>query len=160
MAAEISSTPPPKLEGYEFYREVLGSPKYIVAPMVDQSELAFRRLSRRYGAQLVYTPMINAKLFADSTKKYRNQFFDIPSGEEGHPSTDRPLIVQFCANDPEYLLTSAKVVERHCDGVDINLGCPQDIARRGRYGAFWRDDWDLIFRLSESCVSALDPTTD
>ncbi|KAJ7310614.1 Dus-domain-containing protein [Mycena albidolilacea] len=147
MVAEISSTPPPKLEGYEFYREVLGSPKYIVAPMVDQSELAFRRLSRRYGAQLVYTPMINAKLFADSTKKYRNQFFDIPSGEEGHPSTDRPLIVQFCANDPEYLLTSAKVVERHCDGVDINLGCPQDIARRGRYGAFLQDDWDLIFTL-------------
>ncbi|KAF6753161.1 Dus-domain-containing protein [Ephemerocybe angulata] len=143
------ATPPTasgKLTGYDLYR-ALGSPKYVVAPMVDQSELAWRRLSRKYGAQLVYTPMINAKLFVDSTNKtYRTAQFDIPSGEEGNPS-DRPLIVQFCANDPDQLLASAEVVAPYCNAVDLNLGCPQDIAKKGRYGSFLQDEWELIYKL-------------
>ncbi|OBZ68583.1 tRNA-dihydrouridine(16/17) synthase [NAD(P)(+)] [Grifola frondosa] len=136
-----------KLGGYEFFQKVLGSPKFVVAPMVDQSELAWRKLSRRYGAQLVYTPMINAKMFAEGIRKpYREQNFNIALGEEGGPE-DRPLIVQFCANNPEYLLTAAKLVEKHCDAIDINLGCPQDIARRGHYGSFLQDEWELIYNL-------------
>ncbi|THU94341.1 FMN-linked oxidoreductase [Dendrothele bispora CBS 962.96] len=39
------------------------------------------------------------------------------------------------------------MLEGHCDAVDINLGCPQDVAKKGRYGAFLIDDWDLIYKL-------------
>ena len=46
-------------------------------------------------------------------------------------SVDSSHLFQFCANDPETLLESARYVESHCDAVDINLGCPQTIAKKG-----------------------------
>lgn len=93
-------------------------------------------------------------MFSDLRHKYREEVFNTLAGEEGGPE-DRPLIVQFCANDPEQLLASAKALEPYCDAVDINLGCPQDIARRGRYGSYLQDDWDLIYNLSECTHSAI-----
>ncbi|XP_071702859.1 uncharacterized protein [Rutidosis leptorrhynchoides] len=119
----------------------LGEPKLIVAPMVDNSELPFRILCRKYGAEAAYTPMLHSRIFSEN-EKYRLQEFTTCK-------EDRPLFVQFCANDPDTLLEAARRVEAYCDYVDINLGCPQRIARRGNYGAFLMDKLPLIKSLVE-----------
>ncbi|KAF8101479.1 hypothetical protein N665_0205s0070 [Sinapis alba] len=125
----------------------LGRPKYIVAPMVDNSELPFRLLCQKYGAQAAYTPMLHSRIFTE-TEKYRNQEFTTCK-------EDRPLFVQFCANDPDTLLEAAKRVEPYCDYVDINLGCPQRIAKRGNYGAFLMDNLPLVKSLVEKLAQNL-----
>lgn len=120
---------------------------------------------------LAYTPMFHARLFAE-TEKYRQTHFQASKatpassdptpaepGElflDGNPAIDRPLFVQFCANDPRWLLEAARKVAPYCDAVDLNLGCPQGIARKGHYGSFLQEDQDLIFRLIRTLRDGLD----
>ena len=115
--------------------------------MVDQSELAFRQLTRRHGATGAYTPMLHARLFLE-TPSYRAEHFTTTQ-------QDRPLLAQFCANDPDILLSAARLVAPHVDGVDLNLGCPQRIAKRGKYGSFLMDDLPLVERLVRQLAANL-----
>lgn len=106
---------------------------------------------------LAYSPMYHARLFREQAT-VRSQHFQptrAATGNkdddsiflDGNPSIDRPLFVQFCANEPDDLLEAARHVAPYCDAVDLNLGCPQGIAKKGHYGAFLQEDWDTIYRL-------------
>ncbi|PHH83040.1 hypothetical protein CDD82_3842 [Ophiocordyceps australis] len=155
MAMATQADGPKKLHGRAFY-ESIGSPKFIVAPMVDQSEFAWRKLARSLmpASQqlLAYSPMFHARLFAHDDKYRRSHFQAVRPGThepwlDGNPALDRPLIVQFCANDADILLAAAQKAAPYCDAVDLNLGCPQGIARKGHYGAFLQEDQELVFKL-------------
>lgn len=111
--AATSAMKPVKLHGYDFYRSI-GSPKHIMAPMVDQSELSFRMLGRAYGVDLAYTPMLHARLCAEQPGFLEKFFTTTPA--------DRPLVVQFAGDDPDTVLAAARKVEKFCDAVDLNLG--------------------------------------
>lgn len=120
----------------------------VVAPMVDQSDLPFRILCRRYGANLCFTPMIHSRLLIESPQ-YREKFL-VKVVE-----ADRPLIAQVCGSDPEIVLQACRYLEPYVDGIDINCGCPQCIARRGNYGAFLLEKEDVLLRLVRHLVPLL-----
>lgn len=118
--------------------------------MLSRSFLSAEEKSK----MLAYTPMFHARLFSQDPKYLKAHFQATRPGAtddsrwlDGNPTNDRPLFVQFCANDPEHLLTAAKQVAPYCDAVDLNLGCPQGIARKGHYGAFLQEDQELIYKL-------------
>lgn len=91
--------------------------RYIMAPMVGASELPFRLLCRKYGAQLCYTPMMIASQFASSEEYFETEFQTTPF--------DRPLVCHFAANDPIDFAKAVLKARPFCDAIDLNLGCPQ-----------------------------------
>eukprot|EP00980_Cylindrotheca_fusiformis_P002709 scaffold627_cov125-Cylindrotheca_fusiformis.AAC.26 len=123
--------------------------RYIVAPMVGASELPFRLLCRKYGAQLVYTPMMIAEQFATS-KEYREQEFQTCS-------FDRPLVCHFAANNPKAFAKAAKKAAPFCDAIDLNLGCPQRTAYVGHFGSYLLEDKDraLVLDIVKTGVAAV-----
>lgn len=127
----------------------LGAPRFVAAPMVDQSELAFRTLCRELGVGLCYTPMLHARLMTE-VRTYQDLHFDA-----GRSAADRPLFGQLAGHDPRVVLAAARLIEQDVDAVDLNFGCPQAIARKGRYGAFLLEEPGVPVSLVETLAREL-----
>ncbi|KAG5859246.1 dihydrouridine synthase [Encephalitozoon hellem] len=124
----------------KFWEEI-SRPYFAVAPMVGNSEEAWRRLSKRYGANIFYTEMVHCESFLRGSRNpVRNQWYTTSP-------EDRPLVIQICGNSPETMLEAALIMQDHCDAIDINFGCPQRVARKGNYGAYLQENWGLTERI-------------
>jgi len=122
--------------------------QHIVAPMVGASELAFRLLCRKYGATLAYTPMMSSSQFIKEAAEKQINITNCTTAENTNTIAnsnicefqtipqDRPLVVHFSSNNPNDFATASKLVEKHCDAIDLNLGCPQRTAYLGHFGSY------------------------
>lgn len=134
----------------------------VMAPMVGQSDAAFRMMGRNHGCDLCFTQMIHAKNFLNNSNLFKLMHLDtFPVGHllsyedltrsqqlclQGLAYTptswpsEGPLIVQLAGNDSQIMIGAAQLILElsggSVHGIDVNLGCPQDIARRGQYGAW------------------------
>lgn len=137
---------------WQWFQHTLGAPQFWCAPMVDASEYAFRTLVARHGADGAYSPMLHPAPFCASAA-YRSQQLTTDDWE-------KHLFVQFCAcpSEVETLAKAASIAEKHYDiaAVDLNLGCPQKIARKGNFGAFLMDDMQSVNQLVQALEQSLE----
>lgn len=136
--------------------DCVASPIYACAPMVRQSDLPFRMLVRHLGATLTYTPMISAGALIRRFSELNDAELVCSEFFPTHPE-DRPLVVQFHANEVNQLVDARRIVNGFCDAVDLNLGCPQSSARVRNFGAFLMDSPELVYSIVSACKEVEGP---
>jgi tRNA-dihydrouridine synthase B len=131
-----------------------GSTPLYLAPQAGVSESPFRRLCRRFGADVVVSEFVSAEGLrrgSDRTHAYL-RFAD----------EERPIGVQIFGADPRAMAEAASLVEAayRPDFLDINFGCPvkKVVSRNGGSGCL--RDLDLVEQIIRAVSGAISiPTT-
>jgi tRNA-dihydrouridine synthase B len=115
-----------------------GSVPLYLAPQAGVSESPFRRLCRRFGADVVVSEFVSAEgLRRGSERTHSYLRFD---------DEERPIGVQIFGADPQAMAEAAALVEGAYapDFLDINFGCPvkKVVSRNGGSGCL--RDLDLV----------------
>lgn len=126
----------------------LFSGKVLLAPMEDVTEPPFRVISKRLGADIVYTEFISAEGLIRDARKARAKLFFY---EE-----ERPLGIQIYGGNEDTLTEAAKISESvGPDFIDINCGCwVKDVAMRGA-GAGLLKDIPKMARIAEMIMKSV-----
>ena len=114
-----------------------------VAPMMDCTDRHFRYLVRLVTRRtLLYTEMVTSAALVHGRRARLLDF-----SEEEHP-----IALQLGGSDPGELGRCARfAAERGFDEINLNVGCPSDKVRSGRFGACLMAEPDVVAR----CVDAM-----
>jgi tRNA-dihydrouridine synthase B len=120
----------------------------LLAPMEDVTDIAYRKLCKELGADVVYTEFVNSDGLIRSNKKTEKK---LEITEE-----ERPVGIQIYGGNLEPMIEAAKIAEsKNPDLIDINAGCwVKKIATRGA-GAGLLKDPCYMQSMVESIVKAV-----
>ncbi|MEN9647254.1 MAG: hypothetical protein RLY57_58 [Candidatus Parcubacteria bacterium] len=100
----------------------LKKPFFVLAPMADVTDVAFRRIIAKYGKpDVTWTEFVSADGLARAPEEGRKKLLkDLEYSE-----SERPIVAQLFSSTPEYMEQAAALCqELGFDGIDINMGCP------------------------------------
>lgn len=97
----------------------------ILAPMAGISDLPFRILNRKFGAELAFVEMINCRSISHKSKRTESMLSSGPK--------ERPLGVQILGCEDKFILKALDVLSNYkFDIIDFNAACPaKKVVRRG-----------------------------
>ncbi len=124
--------------------------KYVLAPLADYTNAAFRRLCHGFGADLTYTEMVSAAALAHGSSPTRHLLELLPG--EG------PVACQLFGHNPDELAFAAREVTalRRFVSIDLNAGCPMPRIVQGGDGAAMIRNPQLV----RDCLDAIRRETD
>lgn len=95
--------------------------------MINQSDLAFRVLTKRYGATLTYTQMLHPDklMYNKDYLEYHILNMDppgisdptIPDAGNRDLQLGKPVVAQVCGNDVQQIVEACKKIMGHCDAI-------------------------------------------
>ena len=119
----------------------------LLAPMSGLSDLAMRRIARRFGAALVFSEMVAAETYLEG---------DGEASMRAEGEGLAPHAVQLVGREARALAeTARKVVGEGAALVDINMGCPARRVSGALAGAALMRDLDHAERLVAAVVEAV-----
>ncbi len=125
-------------------------PKYPVflAPMEDVTDISFRLMCKKFGADMVYTEFVSSDALIRNIQKTQQK---LTICEE-----ERPVTIQIYGRDAESMVEAAKICEdANPDILDINFGCPvKKVAGKGAGSGMLRTP-ELMLEITEQVVKAV-----
>ena len=105
----------------------------ILAPMAGITDLPFRMLCRKFGAELAFVEMINCRSISHKSRKTRHMLSTLPE--------DKPLGIQILGCEDKYILKALEVLKNYkFDIMDFNAACPaKKVVRRGEGAALLKE---------------------